>query len=75
MKENQKAKEWRVKHNLSLDQLAELTGYSVPAIRKFEQGARNTKIGEKHSVWTQQRYRMACAGAAAQLRTGRVFEW
>jgi transcriptional regulator with XRE-family HTH domain len=75
MKAHESAKAWRVKRNLTLDELAELTGYSVPAIRKFEQGSRNGKAGEMHSEWAMQRYRMACAGAAAQLRTGRTFEW
>lgn len=75
MKPHEQAKAWRVKRGLSLDQLADLTGYSVPAIRKFEQGARNSKAREGHSEWTWQRYRMACAGAEAQLRSGREFGW
>ena len=74
-KPHEQAKAWRLARKLTLDQLAELTGYSVPAIRKFEAGSRNSKAGEGHSEWTMQRYRMACAGAAAQLRTGRTFEW
>jgi transcriptional regulator with XRE-family HTH domain len=75
MKPHEQAKAWRVKRKLTLDQLAELTGYSVPAIRKFEAGSRNKQAGEKHSEWTIQRYRMACAGAEAQLRTGKEFAW
>lgn len=75
MKPHEQAKAWRLKRKLSLDQLAELTGYSVPAIRKFESGARNKQAGEGHSEWAMQRYRMACAGAEAQLRTGRAFGW
>lgn len=75
MKPHEAAKAWRLARKLTLDQLAELTGYSVPAIRKFEAGSRNKQAGEGHSEWTWQRYKMACAGAAAQLRTGRVFEW
>lgn len=72
---HEQAKAWRVKRKLTLDQLADLTGYSVPAIRKFEQGSRNSKAGEDHSEWTWQRFRMACAGAEAQIRTGRAFGW
>ncbi len=74
-KVHEQAKAWRLARKLTLDQLAELTGYSVPAIRKFEAGSRNQKAKEGHSEWTMHRYKMACAGVAAQLRTGKVFEW
>ncbi len=75
MKPHEQAKAWRTARGLTLDQLADLTGYSVPAIRKFEQGARNEKRGERHSQWTWQRYQMACAGAEAQIKSGREFTW
>ena len=75
MKPSERAKAWRLKRGLDLEQLSELTGYSVIAIRKLESGARNRKRGEGHSEWVMQRYRMACAGAEAQLRSGRRFEW
>lgn len=75
MKPHQQARAWRERRQLTLDQLADLTGYSVPAIRKFEAGWRNTKAGVKHSEWTWQRYRMTCAAVEVQLRTGREFAW
>ena len=75
MKVHEAAKSWRLKRKLTLDQLAELTGYSVPAIRKFEAGSRNKAAGEGHSEWTWQRYQMACAGAEAQIKTGKEFGW
>jgi transcriptional regulator with XRE-family HTH domain len=75
LKPHEKAKAWRERRKLSLDDLSELTGYSVIAIRKFEAGSRNVKKGESHSEWVMQRYRIACAGAEAQLKTGRTFEW
>jgi transcriptional regulator with XRE-family HTH domain len=75
LKPHEKAKAWRERRKLSLDDLSELTGYSVIAIRKFEAGSRNVKKGEAHSEWVMQRYRIACAGAEAQLKTGRTFEW
>lgn len=72
---HERARAWREKLSLTLDQLSELTGYSVPAIRKFEAGARNKTRGDQHSEWTWQRYRMACAAVDAQIRTGRTFSW
>jgi len=75
MKPHERAKAWRLKMGLSLDQLSEMSGYSVPAIYKFEAGARNKKAGDKHSEWTWQRYRMACAGVAQQIKSGRGFDF
>ena len=75
MKPSERAKAWRLKRGLDLEQLSDLTGYSVIAIRKLEAGMRNRKNGEKHSEWVLQRYQMACAGAEAQIKTGRRFEW
>lgn len=75
MKVHEKAKAWRLKRDLSREQLSELTGYSVIAIAKLESGFRNQKAREGHSEWVLERYRMACAGAEAQLRSGRKFEW
>jgi transcriptional regulator with XRE-family HTH domain len=73
MKPHEQAKAWRLRKKLSMDQLSELTGYSVPAIYAFERGARNA--GEVHSEWTMHRYRMACSGAERQIKSGRAFEW
>jgi transcriptional regulator with XRE-family HTH domain len=73
MKEHEKAKEWRLRRKLSIEQLSELTGYSVPAIYAFERGSRGA--AERHSDWTLQRYRAACSGAERQIKSGRAFEW
>ena len=73
MKPHAAAKAWREKRGLDLDQLSELTGYSVSALRQLEAGKRFG--GASHSEWVWQRYRMACAGAEAQLKSGRRFEW
>ena len=75
MKPHAAAKAWRLKRGLDLEQLSEMTGYSVIAIRKLEAGMRNRKAREGHSEWVLQRYLMACAGAEAQLKSGRKFEW
>jgi Helix-turn-helix len=72
---HESAKAWRTRCKLSREQLSDLTGYSVVAIRKFEAGARNARKKELHSDWVWQRYRMACAGAEQQLRSGKEFAW
>lgn len=75
--EHERAKAWRISRDLSLDQLSELTGYSKVALYKFEAGYTQAGDGIKYeqSEWVWQRYRMACAGVAAQLDSGRVFAW
>lgn len=75
MKAHEQAKAWRVKRNFTLEQLSELTGYSVSAIVKLESGYRHQKDGVGHSEWTIQRYRMACSGAERQLKSGKEFQW
>lgn len=75
------AKAWRHARNLTVDQLAELTGYSPEAIRLYERGVSAAqKVGKTSTTskipeWRWQRYRMICAGAEAQLQTGNVFNW
>ncbi len=73
MKAHEQARSWRLKRKLSIEQLAELTGYSVPAIYSFERGSRGAS--ETHSEWTMHRYKMACSGAERQIKSGRAFEW
>jgi transcriptional regulator with XRE-family HTH domain len=72
MKPHQQAKAWRERHKLSVAELANLTGYSPEAIYTFERGSR---YDGKHSEWALYRYRMACAAAEQQVKTGKVFEW
>ena len=73
MKTHDKAKSWRLRRKLTHEQLSDLTGYSVVAIRQLEAGRRFG--GGNNSEWTMQRYRMACSGAERQLKSGRAFEW
>jgi hypothetical protein len=75
VKPHEKAKAWRERRDLTREQLSDLTGYSVIAIRKLESGFRRRAAGEKHSEWVWHRYQMACAGVEAQLKAGRKFEW
>lgn len=79
MSEHEKAKAWRESLDLSIAQLATLSGYSKEALYWMERGRTPTrKKGSKPgkidaSVW--QRYRNVCAGVDAQLRARRTFSW
>lgn len=76
MNQHERAKAWRLSRDLSIADLAKLTGYSVPAIYKFEAGYRQDERQKwRHSEWVWQRYRMACSGVEAQLTSGQVFGW
>lgn len=76
--EAEQAQAWREKRGLSREQLAQLTGYQPITIYWFEKGMtppnRNGRDREiREWVWT--RYKMACAGADKQLRSGKSFDW
>jgi transcriptional regulator with XRE-family HTH domain len=73
VKPHEQAKAWRLRRKLTHDQLSELTGYSVPAIRQIESGRRFG--GGINSEWTMHRYRMACSGAERQIKSRKAFEW
>ncbi|MDE2100308.1 MAG: helix-turn-helix transcriptional regulator [Patescibacteria group bacterium] len=79
MTEFEKAKAWRKKRGLSVNKLAELTGYGPRAVYWLELGlsAPNSTHRTPASVkpWIWKRYRMMCAGVEAQFNTGRVFDW
>lgn len=78
MKEHDRAQTWRLKHNLSLDDLSKLTGYSPLAIRFFEKGVTPDRPGAKsgpHSKTSWLRFKNVCAGIDAQLKTKREFKW
>jgi transcriptional regulator with XRE-family HTH domain len=79
-----RAKAWRESLNLSIADLARLTGYSAVSLHWFEQGltpprtakhiAGKQKSGKiKAAVW--QRYRNTCAGVEYQLKAGKKFNF
>lgn len=81
-KEHQRARAWRELHNLTPDQLAELTGYSRQAIYWFERGyAPPRSIRGKHTEdepikpWVWQRYKRACQGVHAELVGQKKWNW
>ena len=78
MKEHDRAKEWRLKRNLSVNDLAELTGYGPRAIHWLEKGLtppNGSAAARPVKPWVWQRWKMMCAGAEAQLRSGKRFDW
>ena len=69
-RECHRAKWWRLHViGLTVEQLAELTGYSTMAIYLMERGINSS--GHLVKPWAWQRYKMACAGAVH----GREFNW
>ena len=58
MTEHELAKAWRNKSKLTLDQLADLTGYSREAVHLFERG-RNS-VGKPHAPHAWRRYKLSC---------------
>lgn len=77
------ARAWLDRHGLTARRLAELTGYSEPAVYWFLQGKtppmRNAKGGHTRDrrikAWVWHRFRLACAAVDHQLRTGKTFAW
>ena len=81
MNEHEKAKRWREKTGLTVEQLAEKTGYSKESIYLFEKGFTYNGRTARDKIKTRplddrvwHRYRMACAGVRAALN-GSTFNW
>lgn len=68
-----KARAWRRSRQLSVAQLAELTGYSMQSIYHFEigRGSHDRPIAD----WAWQRYKMVCAGVELQLKQQTPWEF
>ena len=79
MNEYEKAKAWREKHGYSQQALADALGYSREVICWNEagrcppgrRGMKRAHIAE--NVW--RRYKLACAGLDAQIKSTRKFNW
>lgn len=71
-KEGERVRDWRLRHNLSQDELAGLTGWTRNSIYLMEHGISAKR--EPVSEWTWHRFKMACAGVEAKLR-GMEFDW
>lgn len=82
MTEFEKATRWREELNLSPVELAKALGYSPSAIYWFERGEtppnRNSKSGSKSrdiKPWVWLRYKRACAGLDAEIKSRKKFGW
>lgn len=78
MKEHEKARAWRERHGLSLDQLATLSGYTRQALYWMERGLTPPdRSNPKRAIasWVWKRYKNICAGVDSQIRAGKVFDW
>lgn len=67
MTDASKARAWRVKQNLTMEDLSRLTGFSTSAICRFEGGYNRQPGGELTPIPPQawQRYRLVCAAVAS----------
>lgn len=75
MKMHEKAKKWRKRMGLTIDQLEEKSGFSRSSIIDFERGCRRPPSCEPISDFVWQRYRMICAGIEYETTKGRAFDW
>lgn len=83
MTDHERAKAWRKKHGLTVEQLSERAGYSIESIYLFEKGhtyagrTPKDRIKKKRiDEGAQRRYRMACAGVQFELLNHpRKFNW
>lgn len=87
-RDSKAARSWRLARKLSHADLAEKTGYAVETIYKYERlglpspaegGVGRPRIHSPQTgaiePWVWQRYRLACAGVEAEIRSGEKFEW
>lgn len=77
-KEHEKARTWRVRHELTPQRMSDLIGYSIEAIYAMERGEAPAGKGVKRgpvrsNVW--RRYKCACAAVDAHLRLAHNFDW
>lgn len=75
-----RAARWRESLNLSQAELGEQLGYSRMSVYWFEEGKTppvrsHPRAARTIKPWVWQRYRLACAGLAAQLGAGKPFAW
>lgn len=68
-----RARSWREGVELTVQDLADLTGYSPSMIYQFERGVNGNN--DDHSEWAWQRYRLCCGAVTHQMRTGKEFSW
>lgn len=75
-----RARGWRESLGLDQAELGEQIGYSRMSVYWFEEGKTPPSAGEpnkdrKIKPWVFHRYKLACAGFAAQLASRKKFDW
>lgn len=79
-----RARRWRESLDLDQAELGEQIGYSRMSVYWFEKGktppVKNAKYkrpvhDRKINPWVWHRYKLACAGFAAQLASRKKFDW
>lgn len=77
--EHEKVKAWMDRRNLSADDVAEKTGYARRTVYWMLRGQSAPNGYHKKpgniSDWVWQRFKLACAGVEAQIKSGRKFDW
>ena len=72
--EHIRAKDWRLRHELTMAELADLTGWSISSISCMERGRSGHASAVDPYAW--QRYKLCCAAAEMSLRNGsNGFDW
>jgi DNA-binding XRE family transcriptional regulator len=78
MSEHTRAAAWRKSLGLTQQQLAHAIGFSRETIYWYERGETPPTKGagsKPQPAWIWRRYKLACAGLAAQLKSGKPFDW
>ena len=73
-----KAKQWRFANDLTMGDLAALTGYSISTISWMERGEeapRNSGPSRRVTARAWHRYKLLCAAVDIQLKTRKHFSF
>jgi len=79
MKEHEQLSRWMTRHDLSVADLARLTGYSSQALYWNLRGQSPPNRARKKpgpiQPWIWQRFKRCCQGVDVELRTKKEFNW
>lgn len=73
-----RARRWREQLGLDQQAFGEQIGYSRMSVYWFEEGKTppvKGKTDRKIKPWVWHRYKLACAGLAAQIASRKKFDW
>jgi len=79
MTDHERAKAWRLKNGWTLDDLADLTGYSRSSIMWFERGKQPPRAGtytpRPRNEYAWQRFKRVCHSVAMEQKHGKEWNW